>query len=150
MSVATVWNFKTWAGTWQRRMKHTVTLHTLEKRTGSYCGIPSQSTSRPILTWYLWCGTGASVDITFKMLKVMQVTSWHLKHVGIRWKRYKIKRSWPKNGLKRFPKARTIWNYLKLLETIPNLIDITYAKPPERFETVLRTSCSGIVFLIML
>ena len=36
-------------------------------------------------------------------------------------------------------------NSLKLLETSPNLIDITYTKPPESFETVLGTSCSGIV-----
>ena len=37
-------------------------------------------------------------------------------------------------------------NYLKLFETSLNLIDITYHKPPERFETVLGTSCSEIIF----
>ena len=117
MPVATVWNFKTWADTWQRRMKHTVTLHTLEKRGGSYCGIPSQSTSRPILTWYLWCGTGASVDITFKMLKVMRVTSWHLKHVeeverGIKLNVPDPRTVW--NGFPRRELFETAWNYSKL------------------------------------
>ena len=47
------------------------------------------------------------------------------------------------NYLKLF---ETIWNCLKLFETIPSLIDITYNKPPERFKTVLGTSCSGIIF----
>ena len=187
MSAATAWNFQTWAGTWQRHVKHTVACHTLEKR---ICRIPSQSTSRPILTSCLWCGTDASVDIIFKMLIVIQVTGWNLKHaamlqvfsykvqvnINLTQCTYKLLKhelscqnrrckivdkgfprtvsngslipmyTWPKNGLKRFPKARTTWNYLKLFETIPNLIDITYHKPPERIETVLGISCSGIIF----
>ena len=151
-------------------------FHTLEKSTSSYCRIPSQSTSRPILTSYLWCGTDASVDITFKMFKVIQVTGWNLKHaeevesgknqmfqvlsfnvqVNIKLTQctYKLLKhelccqnrrckivdkgfprtvsngslipmyTWPKNGLKRFPKARTIWNYLKLFETVWNCLKL--------------------------